>query len=113
MPTVAKDATAYTNPDAVKIMWNYDVNPTRAAHEVIRLTHIVRQELPRIKCPLLVVQSTLDTTIAADCADIVANEAASSQVVVERIHNSGHVIPVDAEWAYIAARTHQFFRDSV
>ncbi len=99
-----------TDPTAELRLWNYEENPIRAAHELLKLTRRVRRMLPQVTCPLLVIHSTLDTTIHPQSAQFTYERAGSTDKELVTLHNSGHCITVDSEWETVAEKTYQFIQ---
>jgi carboxylesterase len=108
MPLVDKGKPVYTDADAANYIWSYDQEPVFAAHEVVKLRNAVRSRLPRINVPILIMHSTLDTTIHAASAQTLYDEIGSADKTLITLHNSSHVITVDAEWQRVAIETHAF-----
>jgi len=97
-----------TDPEADQRKWSYEVFPTSAAHELLKLIRHSRRLLPRVTCPLLVVHSTRDETIQPDSAKYAYERAGSGDKELVTLHNSGHVLTVDSEWRFVAEKTHTF-----
>lgn len=95
---------------ANKYWQGYPVNPLRGVIELIRLGREVRQRLPLVTQPLLVVQGRHDTTIHPDSADIVLAGAASDVKQLHWMENSGHVVLLENERDAISALTQTFLR---
>jgi carboxylesterase len=89
---------------------DYTENPAYAAHELLKLIRRVRRLLPRVTCPLLIIHSTGDETIAPDSAQVTYSRAGSPDKELVTLHNSGHVITVDSEWQTVAERTYAFIQ---
>lgn len=58
-----KPEDKFDDPRAEERLWNYDVYPTRAAHETVKLIGHAKARLPDVTCPLLIVYSRADETI--------------------------------------------------
>lgn len=99
-----------TDPEADMRLWSYEENPTRAAHELLKLTRRVRRMLPQVTCPLLVIHSTLDTAINPHSAQFTYERAGSADKELVTLHNSGHCITVDSEWEAVATKTYEFIQ---
>ena len=99
-----------TDPQAPLRLWSYERNPSHAAHELLKLNARVKHSLAKVRCPLMIFQSTRDRTIQPDSAqfiyDHVSTPADDRELVTLR--NSGHCLTVDSEWTYVAQQTHQF-----
>jgi carboxylesterase len=105
--------TDLVDPQAQQRIWSYPVFPSFAAHELLKLIHHVRELLPEVTCPLLIVHSAGDETIRADSARYAYRRAGSSDRELLTLHNSGHVITVDSEWRTVAEKTFHFVQARV
>lgn len=102
-----------TDPEADSRVWCYEEQPLRAAHELLKLQRVVRRLLRAVKQPLLIIQSTGDTSIDPLCGQILCDEAASTGKELVTLHNSGHCVTVDSEWEFVAERTYQFIQEHI
>lgn len=102
-----------TDPAAERRKWSYEVYPTHAAHELLKLMRHARDLLPQLACPLLVVHSSRDGMIAPDSAQFAYQRAASPDKELVTLHGSGHVLTVDSEWETVAERTFAFIQNHV
>jgi carboxylesterase len=102
--------TDLTDPEADRWLWSYEENPAIAAHEFLKLLRRVRRALPRVTCPILLIHSTLDRSIAANSARLTYGRVGSQDKELVTLHNSGHCITVDSEWESVAAKTHAFIQ---
>jgi carboxylesterase len=111
IPRVAKSGESnYTDPEAERYGWSYEEYPTYAAHELLKLTRRVRRLLPQVSCPLLIVHSVGDRTIAPDSAQYTYARVGSPDKELVTLHNSGHNITVDSEWETVAEKTYAFIQ---
>ena len=106
-----KDEMFAVDPEAESRLWSYDAWPAAAAHEVIKLTRQVKQSLPQVRCPSLIVYSTEDPDIHPDAAQYTYDHIGAEDKELVTLHNCGHVITVDAEWEVVAEGTCQFIAD--
>ena len=97
-----------TGPQAGQRLWSYEENPVPAAHELLKLIRQVRQLLPRVTCPVLVIHSTLDQYIHPTSAQCTYERVGSTDKELITLHNSGHCITVDSEWTFVAQKTYDF-----
>ena len=102
------DVNDLTDGEACSRLWSYRYHPTSAAHELLKLNWRVRRSLGQVQCPLLVIHSTLDRTIAANSAQYVYDHAGSRDKQLVTLHNSGHCLTVDSEWQDVADMTSSF-----
>jgi carboxylesterase len=99
-----------TDPEADSRLWCYEEQPLRAAHELLKLQRVVRRLLTAVSQPLLVIQSTGDTSIDPRCGQIIYDEAGSTDKELVYLHNSGHNVMVDSEWETVAEKTYEFIQ---
>jgi len=98
------------DPDAIRHLWYYDVDPVAAAHEVYKLSRQVRDLLPQVRCPLLIIHSTGDQAIHPESAQRTYDRAGAADKTLITLRHSGHCITVDQEWEQVAAATLSFIR---
>ncbi|MCA9971907.1 MAG: alpha/beta fold hydrolase [Anaerolineales bacterium] len=89
----------------------YPVNPLRGVIELIRLGREVRERLPRVTQPLLIVQGRHDTTIHPDSGDIILEGVASEIKRRYWMKNSAHVVLLEEERERIEALTKAFLAE--
>ena len=99
-----------TDPEASLRFWSYEEHPVSAAHELLKLMRRVRQLLPRVSCPTLIIHSTLDQAIHSRSARYTYERVGSTEKELVTLHNSGHCITVDSEWEAVAERTYAFIQ---
>jgi carboxylesterase len=99
-----------TDPEADLRLWSYEEHPSAAAHELLNLVRKVRQLLPRVTCPLLIIHSTRDTSIHPESAQRTYDHAGSANKELVTLHDSGHCITVDGEWETVAEKTYEFIQ---
>ena len=86
------------NRDAVEELYSYGRRPTRAIDELRKLCAVVRDELPQVRCPVLVVHGRRDRTIAPDNAEEIAARLVCSRAVARYFFpRSGHGLSVDVD----------------
>ena len=110
---VKSEESDLTDPEADQRKWSYEVFPTFAAHELLKLIRHSRDLLPQVICPLLLIHSTLDQTIRPDSATHAYERAGSTDKELLTLHNSGHVLTVDSEWRMVAKKTHTFIQTHI
>jgi carboxylesterase len=96
------------NPRADRQLWCYDVDPVGAAAELLKLILDVRTSLPKVVCPVIIIHSTRDAVIHPASAQRTYERIGAQDKQLITLHESGHCITVDAEWEYVAERTHDF-----
>lgn len=105
---ISKPEDYFTDPQAKSRLWSYNAYPTAASHEVIKFIQPVKQCLPQVTCPVLIIHSTADLTLHPDSARFVYDRVGSTDKKLLTLHNSGHVLTVDSEWEQVAEATYQF-----
>jgi carboxylesterase len=112
IPQVTKSEDFMTDPEAKLRNWSYETTPTSAAHEVLKFMGEVKHLLPRINCPLLIINSTEDPEIRPDSGQYVYVHTSSADKKLIMLHNCGHVITIDNEWEQVAEETYKFISQS-
>jgi len=105
VPDIGPD---YTDPTAQERLWSYPKVPTRCVVSLQEFLRLVKQELPRIKVPVLIMQGEKDRHIPADSASRIFAALGSEEKEVILWPNSGHCLTVDAEREAVWARAYQF-----
>ena len=106
--TVKKSSDQAPDREMDAIRWAYDVYPTRAAHELLKLQVEVKRLLPDVAAPLLIVYSTADERIKTDGIDLLLKKVESSEKEVVKLKQSGHIITLDVEWEVVTQKSLQF-----
>jgi carboxylesterase len=99
------------DPDALEHLWCYDSNPVPAAAQLHALILEVRQLLPQLVPPLLIVYSEDDRAIHPTSAERTYALAGSRDKKIIKLTESGHVITVDRQWRFVADETLAWVRD--
>jgi carboxylesterase len=97
-----------TDPEAEKRIFSYQVLPVRCIVSLRQLIRLVRQELPQVKVPALVMQGEKDHHVPADSARIIFEELGTAEKEIIWWPNSGHCITVDSEREAVWARAYDF-----
>jgi len=100
-----KDPPDHGDPATDDRIWCYDVNPVGAVWELVKLQREVRRLLPSVRCPLLVVHATGDTSIHPRSAARTIALAGSEDVTEVLLEHSGHCLTADAERDAVARHT--------
>lgn len=111
IPLMPKGDVDFQNPQVRAQLWSYDVFPTYAAHEVIRLAGQVRRSLPAVTCPALIIYSPADEAIHPTSAEFTYEHLGSVAREVVILQDSGHVVTLDNEWERVAAETYRFLEE--
>ncbi len=93
VPEILHDAVDPTVADRI---WHYNKISVPALHELINFVAIVRQELPRISTPILILQGKGDRNVPLDSAEEIYQRVSSTKKELIWIADSGHILPADA-----------------
>jgi len=97
-----------TDPEANKLLSAYPVLPIPCLVSLKQLTRLVRQELPQLKVPALIMQGEKDHHVPVDSAQIIFEELGAAEKELIWWSNSGHCITVDSEREAVWARAYEF-----
>lgn len=100
--------TDLTDPEAYKRFWSYDMVPVSAVYQLYRLQKVVREELPNIRIPALVIYSTRDMAIAPQSGPRVYKGIGSADKELLVLHNSGHGLVVDSECRLVFQKVYEW-----
>lgn len=103
-----KPEDEFTDPRGHHRIWAYETYPARAIHETAKMMAQARADLPKVRCPVLIIYSTIDEAIHPDSAPYTYAHLGSEQKEIVALHHSGHVLTVDSEWQTVAERTRDF-----
>jgi len=113
IPQVTKSEDFMIDPEAKLQNWSYETTPTSAAHEVLKFMGEVMHLLPRVNCPVLIINSSEDPEIRLDSGQNVYVHTSSTDKKLIMLHNCGHVITIDSEWELVAEETYKFIKNRV
>jgi len=94
--------------DASKAWQGYPVNPLKGALQLLHFQRAVRQRLPKIHQPLLVMQGRLDTTVHPTVGQIILNGVSSTAKELHWMEKSSHVVIIDQELDEVTRITLEF-----
>jgi carboxylesterase len=90
-------------------LWQgYSVHPLKGVLQLLRLQRVVRERLPDVHQPLLVIQGRLDPTVHPEVPAILSSETGSAVKEVVWLEQSAHCVMIDCEQDQVAALTLQF-----
>lgn len=98
----------FTDPEAERRIWHYDVYPTTGASELLKLQRACRRNLAEVRAPALIFHSTRDRQIHVHAAQLLFDRLGSTDRELITLHNSGHCMTVDSERDSIFGRTYGF-----
>lgn len=90
--------------------YGYQGFPTKRVGDLIHLIRLARRNLFAITCPVLVVQSRADTTIAPDSADIILSGIRSEKKAVLWLDDMPHVVTISKEYKRVAQAMGEFLK---
>ncbi len=105
---VKKNPEQYANQAADRREWTYNERPMAAAHELLKIISHTRTLLPKVKCPLLIVDGAKDEIIDPACSRLIYDRVASAEKEMLTLPDSGHCLTIDGEWETAAEDTRQF-----
>ena len=108
LPKVTSDIA---DPAARRTHLTYGAQPVRAAVSVQRAGAIVREELPRITCPVFIAHGARDRVCPVSNARRVAARIGSSRKRVLILPRSRHIITRDLERERLRAELESFLRE--
>lgn len=97
-----------TDHEAEQRLSSYPVLPIRCIVSLGQLIRLVRQELPQVKAPALIMQGEKDRHVPADSAPIIFEGLGATEKELVWWPNSGHCITVDSEREAVWARAYEF-----
>ncbi|MHB1295892.1 MAG: alpha/beta hydrolase [Anaerolineae bacterium] len=100
--------TDLIDPAALGRLWSYEVNPTHAVYEMLKLQRIVRRRLPHVIAPTIVFQATHDTTLHRTAGRLLIQRLGARDTELVMLQHSGHCLTVDSERESVFARTYGF-----
>ena len=86
--------------------------PVPAIRQLYALMGVTRELLPRVKCPLLVIQSRDDHIVVPDNAPFIIENAGAEDKQLLWLENSYHVATLDHDQELIARKTLKFTQNN-
>lgn len=93
----AETRTDFADPEAAKTHRSYDYIPVNCVRSILELVTEVRENLDKIKCPLLVAHSPKDETVDFENARYIMDHVSSEKKEFLQLEKSGHVLTKDIE----------------
>jgi carboxylesterase len=93
IPRIEKGRPDWRNQDAPKDHIDYPYNPTRSIAELIDLLSVMRESLPKVAAPVLLIHSRQDGSIPSKNMSAIYEHLGSKDKQMMFVENSGHVIP--------------------
>lgn len=92
-----KSEGIWFNPGVAEDHISYDYNPTRSAYQLHQLLHVMREHLPQIKVPALVIHSKDDDYVLEEHAQPLFDAIGSQQKELIYVDKANHVITRDGD----------------
>lgn len=89
---------------------SYGEMPLMAVHELLDLIEDVKRELPRVKCPLLVMQSYNDHTVRDRSANYIHRRAGTENKELYWLDKSGHLLTLDCQREEVFTKVGSFLQ---
>ncbi|MCH7587494.1 MAG: alpha/beta fold hydrolase [Chloroflexi bacterium] len=87
----------YVDPQAAKQHLTYSVFPLRALPEIAEMFEEMRQVLPQLSLPTLLIHSLKDRGVPISNVDELSEHFGGSELEILKVENSGHVIVLEPE----------------
>ena len=88
----------------------YDKVPTAATYSMLKYVKTVRDELPDVKCPVLIMHSHNDHTAHPDNAKLIHERISSTDKQLVWLDRSYHVLTLDHDRQEVYERTYEFIK---
>jgi len=88
----------------------YDKIPLKAAHSLTKLWKLVKEDLPKVRNPLLLFRSAEDHVVEASNARFILDHVSSADRTEIVLHDSYHVATLDNEFETIVGHSIDFVR---
>lgn len=88
----------------------YDRVPTAATYSMLRFVKTVRDELPDVRCPVLIMHSHNDHTAHPDNAELIHSRVSSTDKQLVWLDRSYHVLTLDHDKQEVYERTYEFMK---
>lgn len=105
VPAVGNDIC---DPDSREVC--YDKVPTAGALQVLRFTKSVREGLPDVTCPILLLHSRNDHTAHPSNAEFIHSRVSSTDKEIVWFDRSYHVLTLDYDRQEVCQRTYEFIK---
>ncbi|MFH1539500.1 MAG: alpha/beta fold hydrolase [bacterium] len=96
------------DPEALKDHISYKRTPTACVLSIVDYMRHVREDLPAIRMPVLVIQARQDHTVHPENANEIYNSVGSADKELVWLDNSYHVITEDYDRETVFKKAHEF-----
>lgn len=88
----------------------YPVNPLKGVLQLVEFQGVVRERLPLIHQPVMVMQGRLDTTVHPEVGEIILAGVSSTVKELYWMEKSSHVVIIDQELDEVTQQTLEFLK---
>ena len=115
IPFTSKGEPDWQDPDLVEDHFSYDMYPTKALVQLVRLLEVMRASLPEIKIPAYLVHAKKDQGVPPHNLEKIAQALGTPQDKIRKLllENSGHVVTRDLDQDLVFQGIHQFIQDTM
>jgi esterase/lipase len=110
VPKVGKGPADWHNPDAASDHVEYPYFPIRGLIQLRNLLVEMRNGLPHVQAPALIIHSKQDGSVTPQNAEQILNALGSQDKQILWVENSGHVIPREPDRQIAFQATHDFIQ---
>lgn len=88
----------------------YDQYPISGTASLVKALPIIKRELKKVTNPILIIQSTIDKTVAPESAQYIYDQIGSNTKKLYWLNNSGHIATLDTERDKVFLWTEEFIK---
>jgi len=112
LPYIDKGPSDWQDPNAAEGHFSYSRNPTRAIYQLTHLLRHMRESLPEIKLPALLIHSKKDGGVIPENMDRIIREIGTPAPELKTLwlENSGHVVTRDLDKELVFRSVHEFIQ---
>jgi carboxylesterase len=112
IPYINKGPSDWQDPTAPESHFSYDRYPTRAIVQLTCLLEAMRESLPRVTIPALLMHSRMDLGVIPQNMERIYSRLGTPEALKKKIYleNSGHVITRDLDKDLVFDATHDFIQ---
>jgi carboxylesterase len=110
IPQISKGKPDWHNLEAMEDHVDYPGFPTRSVLQLQQLIGVMKEELPQVKVPALMIQSHGDHSIPAESMDTLYDNISSTDKTRLWVENSGHVVIREPERELIFSEVKKFIK---
>ena len=113
IPYASKGESDWQDPEAVEDHFSYELYPTKAILQLLGLLEGMRESLPDIKQPALLIHSKKDLGVPSANLERIAQALGTSPEGITTLYleNSGHVVTRDLDKDLVFQSIHQFIQN--